>query len=313
MSQTASGALKGVGRRGAQWTRTRAVEGAEATRETARGSLQDSARALADQRYREARQHARGLRGPKPPAPAPPRSGHRAPQQRARRNVGLERARRRPRALRGGQGACGAGRSQSAPQRAALESSAICSASPPRIAPCSSAPTIPPITPTAPAMTAPSSKQLRGPERERAQEAIEKATKARPPAPRGRLLTTRADRRARPPGSRGIAPARRGRGAAAPRAAAAPTAPAPLRDSSGAAAQPLARGLTGGRCAASAPRPLPRRLRGAPRGGAPLALRGGQPIPPPAAADRRPGNAGEPGGRGSQSARDSECGSCAGR
>jgi hypothetical protein len=50
------GALRGVARRGAHLRRTRAALGAEATRETARGSLKGSARALAEERYREAAQ-----------------------------------------------------------------------------------------------------------------------------------------------------------------------------------------------------------------------------------------------------------------
>jgi hypothetical protein len=55
MSRGASGALQGVGRRGAQWRRVRGTEGAEATRATAEGSLRGRARALADSRYGEAR------------------------------------------------------------------------------------------------------------------------------------------------------------------------------------------------------------------------------------------------------------------
>jgi hypothetical protein len=55
LSQSTGGAVKGVGRRGANWARTRSAERGEATRETAKGSLQDSARALADQRYRQAK------------------------------------------------------------------------------------------------------------------------------------------------------------------------------------------------------------------------------------------------------------------
>ena len=55
MGQGVSGALRGVVRGGAQRARTRLAEGGEATRRTARGSLRDSARALAEQRHREAR------------------------------------------------------------------------------------------------------------------------------------------------------------------------------------------------------------------------------------------------------------------
>lgn len=56
VSRSTSGTLRGVGRRGANWTRARGAERAQATRETARGSLRSSARALAEQRYREARE-----------------------------------------------------------------------------------------------------------------------------------------------------------------------------------------------------------------------------------------------------------------
>lgn len=56
ISRAPSRTVGGVARRAGQWSRQRAVLGAEATRETARGSLRDSARALADQRYREAQQ-----------------------------------------------------------------------------------------------------------------------------------------------------------------------------------------------------------------------------------------------------------------
>lgn len=55
MSRAASGTLRGVGRRTAQWRRRRGDEQGEATRATARGSLTQSARALADSRYREAK------------------------------------------------------------------------------------------------------------------------------------------------------------------------------------------------------------------------------------------------------------------
>ena len=50
------GALRGVARRANHLRRSRAALGAEATRETAQSSLQGSARALAEQRYREARE-----------------------------------------------------------------------------------------------------------------------------------------------------------------------------------------------------------------------------------------------------------------
>ncbi len=51
-----TGAVRGVASRANHLRRSRAALGAEATRETAKGSLQGSARALADQRYREAQE-----------------------------------------------------------------------------------------------------------------------------------------------------------------------------------------------------------------------------------------------------------------
>ncbi len=59
VARVPSGALRGVAGRAARLKRSRAELAAEATRETARGSLQDSARALAEQRYREARETVR--------------------------------------------------------------------------------------------------------------------------------------------------------------------------------------------------------------------------------------------------------------
>ncbi len=55
VARVPTGALGGVARRAGRLGRARVALGAEATRETARVSLQDSARALADQRYNEAR------------------------------------------------------------------------------------------------------------------------------------------------------------------------------------------------------------------------------------------------------------------
>jgi hypothetical protein len=57
------GALRGVARRGAHLRRTNAALGAEATRETAKGSLKGSARALAEERYREAVQTVGAFEG----------------------------------------------------------------------------------------------------------------------------------------------------------------------------------------------------------------------------------------------------------
>lgn len=55
ISRTATGSARGVARRGGQWRRRRREEQGEATRATAGGSLTQSARALADSRYREAK------------------------------------------------------------------------------------------------------------------------------------------------------------------------------------------------------------------------------------------------------------------
>ncbi len=56
ISRSSGGALQGVARRSGAWNRARSAERGAATRETASTSLQSSARALADQRYREAKQ-----------------------------------------------------------------------------------------------------------------------------------------------------------------------------------------------------------------------------------------------------------------
>lgn len=56
LSSGLGGSVKGVARRGAEWQRERREVGSEATRATAKESLRSSARALADQRFREARQ-----------------------------------------------------------------------------------------------------------------------------------------------------------------------------------------------------------------------------------------------------------------
>jgi hypothetical protein len=175
MSQVAGGALKGVGRRGAQWTRNRALEGAEATRETAKGSLGDSARALAEQRYREARStlassgtEAAGAR------PAAKRSPGAAAAGKAQRGVGEAGAEREryegarelvARADRN-QRRSGQRWSERDLQRFAAEDRALLERS---------------NDPADHAHRAGYDRaqfeQLRGPERERAQEAIEKATK----------------------------------------------------------------------------------------------------------------------------------------
>jgi hypothetical protein len=55
VSRSAGDSVRGFARRGASWRRERSELGGEATRETAKGSLYEGARALADHRYREAR------------------------------------------------------------------------------------------------------------------------------------------------------------------------------------------------------------------------------------------------------------------
>ncbi len=69
ISRRAGESARGLARRGAHWRRERAALGAEATRQTARGSLQESARALADQRYAEAR-HTHAAYETKRPSPS---------------------------------------------------------------------------------------------------------------------------------------------------------------------------------------------------------------------------------------------------
>jgi len=109
MAQGVGGAVGGAVRGGAQRLRTRLTERGEATRRTARGSLRDSARALAEQRHREARRtvteyearHGRPRRsegggdaGPAPaPAPQPAAGGSPQPPPAAPQRQRYERAR----------------------------------------------------------------------------------------------------------------------------------------------------------------------------------------------------------------------------
>ena len=69
------GALRGVASRALDLKRSRALLGADATRATAKSSLQDSARALAEQRYREARETVDAAES----APAPNKRGAKRP------------------------------------------------------------------------------------------------------------------------------------------------------------------------------------------------------------------------------------------
>jgi hypothetical protein len=64
LTRGAGESLRGVARRGADLHRQRRSLGVEATRETARSSLQGSARALADQRYAEAKQTVERFEAP---------------------------------------------------------------------------------------------------------------------------------------------------------------------------------------------------------------------------------------------------------
>ncbi len=56
VSRSAAESVRGFARRGVDWRRERSELGAQATRRTAQGSLRDGARALAEQRYRDARE-----------------------------------------------------------------------------------------------------------------------------------------------------------------------------------------------------------------------------------------------------------------
>ena len=184
MSQSTGGAVKGVGRRGANWARGRAAERGEATRETAKGSLQESARALADQRYRQAKRTVGRLEGVES-EPAP--DGDIGPGAARGRRGGKERKLRLAlpsRSLRRGRGRIAVPgprgrpttltRAMSRPARSSLEPIATSASSAsagaivtwsalkPRTASCCGIREIPPTTPTAPAMTAPSSKSWRG-------------------------------------------------------------------------------------------------------------------------------------------------------
>ncbi len=77
LSRGVRGGAGNLGSRTAAWSRERRTLGATATRDTARDSLRDSARALADQRHAEARQTVAAHERPKPP---PPRSEKAMPE-----------------------------------------------------------------------------------------------------------------------------------------------------------------------------------------------------------------------------------------
>jgi hypothetical protein len=63
LSRGAGDSVRGLATRGTSWRRERAALGAQATRETARGSLQQGARALAERRYEEARSTVAAFEG----------------------------------------------------------------------------------------------------------------------------------------------------------------------------------------------------------------------------------------------------------
>jgi hypothetical protein len=71
LSREAGGSVRGVAERGAEWRRQRRSLGFEATRETARGSLRDSARALADQHYGEAQRTVEAFEATRGSGPSP--------------------------------------------------------------------------------------------------------------------------------------------------------------------------------------------------------------------------------------------------
>jgi hypothetical protein len=89
VSRGAGESVRGFARRGADWRRERAELGGEATREAAQGSLQEGARALADQRYREAsetvaafeesRPQPAGTKGQRRPDPSASKSAAQGP------------------------------------------------------------------------------------------------------------------------------------------------------------------------------------------------------------------------------------------
>ena len=301
------GAVRGVASRANQLRRSRAALGAEATRETAKSSLQGSARALADQRLRDARQtlaaaegagsassagaesrdssapsgKAKGKRkGSTGPVAADPGSAD-AGKGQAFEPPGPERYRRR-------EGAGRPRRSQRKWLRWALERSrsAPFRSRGPRAA-CSSS-----HDPADHAHRAGYERTqfeaLRGPERERAERGDREGAKARRQAAGGRL-------RACPAGSSGAA-ARRRSGCARAAKTLAISAPAPAANSCGACAasaapRPCPHGATsagGPSCpGAAAPTPgaLLRGLRGA--GGWRRSTSRAAGHPPPALARRR--------------------------
>jgi len=76
VTRTAQGGAASLARHGAERARSRSTLGAEATRRTARGSLRDGARALAEARHAEARRTVAAFERSSP-APSPePRDGH---------------------------------------------------------------------------------------------------------------------------------------------------------------------------------------------------------------------------------------------
>ncbi len=216
---TASAASPAAAR---SWRRERRTLGAEATRETAKGSLHEGARALADQRYREAREtvaaHEAGVATRTDVSQRPGRAPRPADRVRdpSSKNERDARRRRRPRlprrgALRAPQSGCSSGAERNQQRRSACAgASETSSASRPRTASCFERSRDPADHAHRAGYERAQFESLRGPERERAEAEIEKARRrdlkrlavtAEPP---GRIVgRARARRRAAAPAPRG--------------------------------------------------------------------------------------------------------------
>jgi hypothetical protein len=95
LSRGLGGSIRGVARRGAEWQRQRRAVGSEATRVTAKDSLQASARALADQRFREARQTVRSFEEHSSRVPRRSTEPTAGPRERAEAGLGEPRVSKR--------------------------------------------------------------------------------------------------------------------------------------------------------------------------------------------------------------------------
>jgi hypothetical protein len=91
LTRGTAGSLRGTARRGVAWSRERSAAGSVATRQTARGSLLDSARALADQRHHDALQTVAAHEAPGAPSlPLADRKQRSAPPRPAPKTPDLE-------------------------------------------------------------------------------------------------------------------------------------------------------------------------------------------------------------------------------